>query len=84
MVRYENDCNGCPDCIGCGRTNVKHVYCEECGGEIGTQAFEAFNTIMCEDCFEQALLNEFNELDMYEKAEALGIDFKALDTYYIE
>lgn len=35
MIRYENDCVGCPQgCINCGRRRTPHIYCNVCGDEI--------------------------------------------------
>ena len=35
MIRYENECVGCPmGCINCGRKHVPHIYCDKCGEEI--------------------------------------------------
>ncbi len=33
MVRYENDCNCCETCRGCGLKHVSHIYCD-CGCEV--------------------------------------------------
>jgi len=38
MIKYQNDCVGCPDgvpCMGraCPYRHVPHFYCDECGDE---------------------------------------------------
>ena len=33
MIRYENDCNCCEVCMGCGLRRVPHIYCD-CGCEV--------------------------------------------------
>lgn len=54
MVRYENDCVGCPQgCIHCGRKHMPHCYCDECGCEIDyrSERWDADSDYhVCEEC----------------------------------
>lgn len=69
MVKYKNECVGCPSgmgCLGsaCPNMNVPHYYCDKCGEEIvDTPCNEEFYTAgnyehLCRDCF-----NEIEEGD---------------------
>ena len=54
MIEYENECVGCPPEIGCLGDNcpyshVKHLYCDECGDEVGT-LYDLDNSQYCEKC----------------------------------
>ena len=64
MIRYEDDCVGCPQgCIACGRRHTPHLYCDHCGEE----AEELYKwgadgeDHLCEYC----LLNKFSKVDPY-------------------
>ena len=49
MVKYENECVCCGlPCLGssCPYTNVKHLYCDECGSDVD----ELWDGL-CEECF---------------------------------
>lgn len=55
MIRYENECVGCPrelGCLGitCPNINVERHYCDSCGKEIesDTELYEGLE--LCEDC----------------------------------
>lgn len=54
----ENNCNGCPDCIGCGRKYTYYEYfkCDICG-YISDNAsdFEQdnFGLDICRNCYEK-------------------------------
>ena len=74
MIKYENDCVGCPPnmgCMGdaCPYKNVPHYYCDECGEEIvDNPGYAEYYTTdctdhLCKDCYEKALdyLYEDNE-----------------------
>lgn len=36
VIRYENDCNCCEVCCGCGLRRVPHIYCD-CGCEVANE-----------------------------------------------
>ena len=53
MVKYENECVGCPPelgCLGsaCPNRNVPHLYCDKCGEEVD----EFYEDELCIDCVE--------------------------------
>lgn len=53
MVKYENECVGCPKELGClGNTcpnrNVPHHYCDKCGDE--TDLYEFDDRELCGSC----------------------------------
>lgn len=44
MLKYENECVGCPSemgCVGygCAYRNVPHYYCDDCGDEIDGEVY---------------------------------------------
>lgn len=66
MIKYENECVGCPPemgCMGnaCPNRNVPHYYCDECGEEIvDNHRYEEYYTTngaehLCKDCYKKAL-----------------------------
>lgn len=67
MIKYENECVGCPKemgCMGdaCPNRNVPHYYCDECGEEIveGLSYRDYYTTDgsdhLCKDCFNKAMI----------------------------
>lgn len=59
MIKYENECVGCPPemgCMGnaCPYRNVPVYYCDECGEEIGYE--DVYTTDganhLCKNCYE--------------------------------
>lgn len=56
MIRYENDCNCCEVCMGCGLRRVPHCYCDGCGEEVsGEDELKRLTFLserLCENCFE--------------------------------
>ena len=65
MVKYENQCVGCPPnmgCMGssCPHRKVKVIYCDCCGEQIDSdEVYEVDGQDLCEDCFNDM----FNEED---------------------
>lgn len=59
MIRYENDCNCCEVCMGCGLRRVPHCYCDGCGEEVsGEEELKRIPSLsewLCEDCYEMLL-----------------------------
>ena len=58
MVKYENECVGCPPemgCLGsfCPNIRVPHFYCDDCGEEEQLYYFEGRE--LCLDCIEKLL-----------------------------
>lgn len=75
MIRYENECVGCPPelgCLGscCPNRNVPHFYCDNCGDDV-EELFECCGMQMCRDCVEKMLKDK--EVDIYSE------DFDILD-----
>lgn len=63
-VKFENECVGCPKemgCMGdsCPNRNVKHLYCDICGADVGTLYYEG-NYELCEEC----LLKTFDKITL--------------------
>ena len=52
MIRYENDCVGCPQgCINCGRRSVQHLYCDKCDEEYDAEdLYDVDGEMLCIDC----------------------------------
>ena len=56
MIKYENECVGCPPemgCLGssCSYRDVPHFYCDDCGEEIDGEVYEDDNyEHCCLDC----------------------------------
>ena len=58
MIRFENECVGCPKemgCIGdaCPYMNVPHYYCDKCKEETDIYHFD--DRHLCIDCIEKLL-----------------------------
>jgi hypothetical protein len=54
MIKYENDCVGCPDgmpCLGnsCPNRRVPHLYCDKCGEE-AEKLYDLDGENLCEEC----------------------------------
>ena len=62
MKIKQTNCNGCPECIGCGRKYEEWTYyeCDRCGSLEQLYRYEGEE--ICADC----LLKEFEEVDMEE------------------
>ncbi len=57
-MAYEfiNDCNGCPDCHGCGRNTRRLVsICDYCGEQIynSDNAYQVHGQDLCGDCAQE-------------------------------
>lgn len=82
MRKYENHCVDCPremGCLGssCPYVNVPVDYCDECGSDNAEYVIDGDD--LCEDCAEKYLKEVFNDLTLYEKAEAVDIDIYSID-----
>ena len=58
MIKYENECVGCPvemGCIGslCPHFKVPHYYCDECDEE--TELYEFEGEELCIECIKGRL-----------------------------
>lgn len=59
---YEDDCVGCEHCIGCGRRNYPHYYCdgEDCREEFSPdELYDYDGDMLCEGC----LLKKFQTIE---------------------
>ena len=59
MVKYEDECVGCPTelgCLGsaCPNRNVPHFYCDECKEDVETLYYYD-GTELCLECIEKML-----------------------------
>lgn len=60
MFKVENECVGCPPCMGClGATcpnaNVIHIYCDHCGQE-DDEIYHYEDEHWCLDCIKDDLV----------------------------
>lgn len=65
MIKYENECVGCPPemgCMGsaCPNSNVMHLICDKCGEEV-ERLRDYDGEQWCDDC----ILNEFDIVEEY-------------------
>ena len=57
MIKYENECVGCPQgCVHCGRDKTQHLYCDRCC-EDSEELYVFDGEELCEECL----------LDMFDK-----------------
>ena len=64
MIKYENECVGCPTelgCMGnaCPNRNVPHLYCDKCGDDV-ERLYEYNGEELCVEC----LLDKFNVIEL--------------------
>lgn len=82
MRKYENQCVGCPEgmgCIGssCPYVNVAIDCCDECGSENAEYRIDGDD--LCEDCAKKYLKSTFDDLSLSEMAEAVDVDLQTID-----
>lgn len=82
MVKYEDECVGCPPEMGClGKTcpykNVKRYYCDTCKKREATHQVD--DEDFCDSCLDKYLNDYFVHLSLPEKAQVLNIDIKKID-----
>ena len=64
MIKYENECVGCPPergCLGegCPNRNVPYYYCDECGEEYSPEELYDYDgQMLCTEC----LLSKFKKI----------------------
>lgn len=63
MIRYENECVGCPPemgCLGslCPNRKVPYYYCDKCKEEVD-ELYEVGNKDLCEDCLKDMFKKDF-------------------------
>lgn len=54
MIKYENECVGCPKemgCLGniCPYKNIKRLYCDKCGEDC-EELYNVDGEELCEEC----------------------------------
>lgn len=64
MVKYENECVGCPPEIGClgdscPNRNVMHLYCDKCKDDC-EELYDYDGEELCEEC----LLDSFDKITL--------------------
>lgn len=60
MIKYENECIGCPleiGCMGssCPNLNVPRAYCDSCGDE-AEEFYYYDGEWLCKECYIEAIL----------------------------
>lgn len=78
MIKYEDECVGCPSnigCIGssCPNMNISHTYCDNCGDEAYLYSFENDGEQLCKRCMEKELDKAWSELTYIEKCEIFDV-----------
>ena len=78
MVRYEDNCVGCPSglgCLGdsCPFINTPVYYCDSCGDYA---EYNIDGNDLCRECAEKYLDDLWNQSSLAEKAELLDVEFK--------
>lgn len=56
MIRYEDNCHNCPECIGCGRKKKEPVLCCDKCGESITEDFACqvdYEGCFCRECTDE-------------------------------
>ena len=69
MIRYENECVGCPPemgCLGdgCPNRRVPRYYCDKCGEEIDSY-FDIDNEMVCDDCAHDIFMEMYDYHKLY-------------------
>lgn len=69
MIRYENECVGCPPergCLGsaCSNRNVPRYYCDRCGEEVDAY-FDIDGEMICDDCAHDILIEMYDYHTLY-------------------
>lgn len=55
MITVENYCNGCPECIHCGRNvDAEVLQCDSCGG-YEDELYKFDGEDLCIDCIKERL-----------------------------
>ena len=69
MIKYENECVGCPPergCLGsaCPNLNVTRYYCDKCGEEVDAY-FDIDGEMICDDCIHDVLIGMYDYHILY-------------------
>lgn len=50
-IKLTDACNGCAECIGCGRkAKYRAVFCDVCGEETGSRVYLVDGKQLCDTC----------------------------------
>lgn len=62
MIETRNECNGCAECVGCGRKYQKYkvLICDYCHNEVEV-AYVLNGDHVCADCLETIREEDLNE-----------------------
>lgn len=58
LEKWENNCNGCPECKGCGRDKDylwKYLVCDKCGESV-EELYEYDDKWYCDECITDVVL----------------------------
>lgn len=82
MIRYVDECVGCPPemgCLGagCPKRNVERHFCDFC--EKREADYDLDGDELCENCAEKRLNEAWNGLSLEDKAEALGYELGKIE-----
>lgn len=82
MIKYEDECVGCHEEMGCAGNaciyrNVPHYYCDDCKRE-SEKLYGTYDNELCENCFSKLLDEEYASLCIDEKINKLGYDVKII------
>lgn len=64
-----NACNGCAECIGCGRKDEHYTesFCDECGFEMDISMLRMINgKAICWDCYEEQARTTWDDAERIE------------------
>ena len=69
MIKYEDECVGCPPemgCLGnsCPNKNVPYYYCDICG-EVVDSYFDINGEMVCNDCAHNLLTEMYEYYTLY-------------------
>ena len=69
MIKYEDECVGCPPergCLGsaCPNRNVPYYYCDICGEEVDSY-FDIDGEMVCDDCAHDMLIEMYDYHKLY-------------------
>ena len=78
MIKYKNDCVGCPPEIGClgsscPNRNILHTYCDRCEDEAQLYAHNDNTEQLCEKCMNEEFELAWKELSFEDKCEIFGV-----------
>jgi len=78
MIKYEDECVGCPSEIGClgsscPNRNIPHTYCDRCEDEAKLYAHNDNTEQLCKKCMNKEFELAWKELSFEDKCEIFGV-----------